>query len=83
LALYIERIAKESGISVQRDAVYGLMSDAKPLLLGGIPSAVIGIPMRGKHSPAEIISLDDVEKTIQLVVALIQNIDPKLDIERG
>lgn len=83
LALHIEKTAKEAGINFQRDAVVGLMSDAKPLRLGDIPSAIIGIPMRCKHSPVEIVSLRDIEDAIKLVVELAQNIDGSLDLQRG
>lgn len=83
LALYLEKIAGAAGIAVQRDGCHGLMSDAKPLRLAGIPSAVIGIPIRGMHSPAEIVSLADLEQTIRLLVTLLQQFDGTLDLSRG
>lgn len=83
LALYLEKIGREAGIDVQRDGLHGLMSDAKPLRLAGIPSAVIGIPIRGMHSPAEITSLVDIEQTIQLLLHLVQQIDEQVDLSRG
>ena len=39
LATFIERVAGGIGVTTQRDAVQGLMTDAKPLRLGGIPRA--------------------------------------------
>jgi putative aminopeptidase FrvX len=83
LALFIEQVARDIKVPTQRDAVHGLMSDAKPLRLGDVPSAVIGIPMRGKHSPAEIVSLNDVVGAVRLIVELAQRIDGSLDISRG
>lgn len=83
LATFVEGIAGAIDVPIQRDAVSGLMTDAKPLRLGSIPSAVIGIPMRGKHSPAEIISLRDLEYSVQLVVELARRINHSLDISRG
>ena len=83
LASFIESVAGEIGVGTQRDAVQGLMTDAKPLRLGGIPSALIGIPMRGKHSPAEIVSIGDIEAAVRLVVELAQRIDRSLNISRG
>ena len=84
IAAFLEQVATTAGIPFQRDAVAGLMSDARPLQLGGIPSAVIGIPMRGKHSPAEIISVTDLQHTVDLVVALVRSVGAlKLDRGRG
>jgi len=83
LALFIEQVAKEKGIPFQRDAVFGLMSDAKPLRLGDIPSAVIGIPMRSKHSPAEVVSLIDVKNAVDLVVEVAGHINSDVNLDRG
>ncbi len=82
LALSIEEVARRAGIPIQRDAVYGLMSDAKPLRLGDVPSALIGIPMRAKHSSVESVALADVESTIELVVEVAKSVR-SLEIERG
>jgi putative aminopeptidase FrvX len=83
LAHYLETVAQVIGVPTQRDAVSGLMTDIKPLRLGGIPSALIGIPMLGKHSPAEVVALSDVEACVELTSALVSRFDGSLDIRRG
>ncbi|MCA9903664.1 MAG: M42 family peptidase, partial [Anaerolineae bacterium] len=59
----------------------GLMSDAKTVVLLGLPSAIFGIPMRGKHAPLEIVCLDDLEHTVQLLLHTIGR--PLPDLRRG
>ncbi|NLG85037.1 MAG: M42 family metallopeptidase [Firmicutes bacterium] len=41
----------------------------------GVPTLVLGIPVRYAHAPACLASLDDLEKTVELVSALIRRLD--------
>jgi putative aminopeptidase FrvX len=41
---------------------------------GGIPTCVIGIPLRYMHTPVEVVSLKDIERTKQLVASFIKNL---------
>lgn len=68
---HLKAAAQKAGIPVQHDAQHGIMSDARAAALEGIPSAVIGIPMRGKHSPAEVINLADLESVIVLMQQVV------------
>jgi putative aminopeptidase FrvX len=43
------------------------MSDARAATHLGIPSVLVGIPMRGKHSPLEMVHLDDLANVLRLV----------------
>lgn len=43
----------------------------------GIPSALVSLPLRYMHSVVEMASLDDVEKTVALLVAFIDSVGPK------
>lgn len=81
LLAQIERCASESGIPVQHDAVQGLMSDARAAALLGIPSAIIGIPMRGKHAPLETMQLSDFAAVIELAALMTTRALP--DLARG
>lgn len=83
LARLLETVAAGKGIPTQVDVVQGLMADVKPLRLFGIPSAVIGIPMRCKHSPAEVVSVDDLQAVVRLVCELCRAVDGAFDISRG
>ena len=38
----------------------------------GIPTGVLSVPTRYIHTPVEVVSLDDIEKTIDLLVAAIE-----------
>lgn len=78
---HLKEIAVEAGIPFQQDAVHGLMSDARVVTWLGIPSAIIGIPMRGKHSPAEMIHVKDVTSTIRLLTAALSQ--PLPNLQRG
>lgn len=81
LRQHLKGIAVEAGIPFQQDAVHGLMSDARAVTWLGIPSAIIGIPMRGKHSPAEMIHVNDVTHTIHLLTAALSR--PLPNLQRG
>ena len=61
-------------VPYQQDAIRGLMSDARAATQLGIPSVLIGIPMRGKHSPLETVHLDDLANVLRL--AAIELSDP-------
>lgn len=65
--------AKKLGIPYQVAVREGGGTDGKELQVydGGVPTIVIGIPVRYAHSHHSIISITDVEATIQLVKALI------------
>ncbi|MEX0322065.1 MAG: M42 family metallopeptidase [Puniceicoccaceae bacterium] len=41
---------------------------------GGLATAVVSIPLRYMHTPSEIVDLDDVEKTVQLLVAYCKSL---------
>ncbi len=40
----------------------------------GVPVVTLSLPTRYLHSPTEMISMDDVEATIQLVVAFLEEV---------
>lgn len=71
--------AKELGIPIQFDAMPGGGTDAGRFHLQGqgVPSIAISIPTRYIHSHAAILHRDDVERTVRLLVALIQRLDAK------
>jgi endoglucanase len=43
----------------------------------GVPTGIISIPLRYMHSPCELVSLDDVEAVIRLVVAFAGRLTPQ------
>lgn len=81
LFAHVERTARAAGLPYQMDAVHGLMADSLGAVDHGIPSAVIGLPMRGKHAPLELLDLADLTATIDLLAALCAAELP--DLARG
>ena len=60
----------------------GTDADAFHLSRGGIPSAVVSIPLRYMHSPVEMVQLDDVENAAKLIAAFVRRLEPGLDLKR-
>lgn len=63
--------ASPRSTSTDADAIY--------LSRGGVATAVMSLPNRYMHSTNEMISLDDVEATIRLIVAFAQRLTPADD----
>ncbi len=78
---HLKTAARESNIPFQQDAIRGLISDARVATWLGIPSAIVGLPMRGKHSPLEIAHLDDLSHAVRLLIAALHR--PLPDLSRG
>lgn len=81
LTQHLLQLGAEQNLALQQDAVHGLMSDARSALPVGIPSALLGIPLRGKHSPQEQCHLSDLEGAFSLLKALCHA--PLPDLRRG
>lgn len=65
--------AERAGIPYQREILLGGSTDAAAMQLvrGGVPSGCVSIPCRYVHSPSEMIDVEDLEQTIQLLVAAL------------
>lgn len=75
----IELAAKNNRIPYQRVAASrstGTDTDAFAYALGGVPSALISIPLRYMHTTVEMAHFDDVENLISLIIASLQLIKP-------
>lgn len=73
----LEDAAKEAKIPYQRVAssrTTGTDTDAFAYANGGIPSALVSIPLRYMHTTVEMAHFDDVHHLIQLVTAALQRI---------
>ena len=73
-------LAAEKGIPVQESVREGGGNNASVIQtsLLGAPAIVAGIPVRYIHSINGISSYYDFEMTVQMVVALLENISPEL-----
>lgn len=75
----IELAAKDNRIPYQRVAASrstGTDTDAFAYAIGGIPSALVSIPLRYMHTTVEMAHFDDVDNLISLVVASLKMIKP-------
>jgi putative aminopeptidase FrvX len=78
---HLKDSARAAGLAFQQDAVHGLMSDARAAVWSGIPSAVIGLPLRGKHGPLETVDLRDAAAAVTLLLTALKR--PLPDLARG
>src|SRR3954453_10539861 len=60
----------------------GTDADAFHISRGGIPSAVVSVPLRYMHSPVEMVQLDDVDAAARLIAAFCRRLDKPLDLRR-
>ena len=70
--------ARNEGIPVTVEATAratGTDADAVHLSRGGVPTALVSIPIRYMHSPVELVQLDDVQACAQLVAAAALALD--------
>ena len=70
--------AKAMGIPYQVTVREGGGTDGGEIQLqgmGGVPTVVIGVPVRNAHSPQGIVSISDLEATVRLIKQLIMVLD--------
>ena len=80
----IEDAANDNKIPLQRVASSrstGTDTDAFAYALGGIPSALISIPLRYMHTTVEMASFSDIDHLIDLFVATLQKIKPEFNFK--
>ena len=76
---FVIETAKKAGIPLQLSQVARGGTDAGRIHLNrvGCPSVVISVPTRHIHSHVGLLSLDDTENTVKLVVELVKRLDQK------
>ena len=76
LIRFIRKIASRNNIKIQETVRESGGTNASKIHLenGGIPTVVIGIPVRYTHSHYGFISYDDYIETVKLVKAIVENI---------
>ena len=75
--------ARELGIALQFSAWLGGCTDGGPIHLHGrgVPTVVLGVPARHIHSHNSIISRDDYDGALRLVIALVERLDEPIVAE--
>jgi putative aminopeptidase FrvX len=56
--------------------------DAMHISRAGVVAGLVSIPLRYMHTPAEIVSLDDVEASARLIAAFAQRLEPSISSAR-
>jgi len=74
---FVIKVAKEAGIPLQLSQVSGGSTDAGRIHMSraGCPSVVISVPTRHIHSHVGLLSLEDVDNAIRLVIELLKRLD--------
>ncbi len=60
----------------------GTDADAVHLSRGGVPTALVSIPIRYMHSPVELVQLDDVSACARLIAAAVLSLDSETSFAR-
>ncbi|HTA13424.1 MAG TPA: M20/M25/M40 family metallo-hydrolase [Solirubrobacteraceae bacterium] len=60
----------------------GTDADAVHLSRGGVPTALVSIPLRYMHSPVELVQLDDVHAAATLIAAAALKLDAETSLAR-
>lgn len=74
----IVEAAKKNDIPIQIEALpsgTGTDADAIAFNREGIPTCVIGIPLRYMHTPVEVVSLQDIERAKRLILAFLDDLE--------
>lgn len=78
---FITSVAEESEIKFQKKTaakITGTDADVFAYSNGGIPTALISLPMRYMHTAVETVSTADVEKCIDLMYKTLLSLDPNM-----
>lgn len=76
--------AQKQKISIQRDAASrstGTDTDSFAYANGGIPSALISLPVRYIHTTVEMAEIADVEATIKLMYQVLLRLGPQMNFK--
>jgi endoglucanase len=57
-------------------------ADAVHRARAGVPTGLVGLPLRYMHSSCELASLDDLESAIRIVVAFAHRLEPGFSFRR-
>lgn len=73
-------VAEAEGLPLQFDKMAGGGTDAGKMHIfgAGVPSLVVGAPVRYIHTHASIMHRDDFDQAVQLLVAVIKRLDSEL-----
>lgn len=70
---WMVRTAEQQGLPYQLEILEGGSTDARAMQLtrAGVPAGCLSIPTRYIHSPSEMVDYNDVQQSVQLLLALV------------
>ncbi|MCX6078323.1 MAG: M42 family metallopeptidase [Chloroflexi bacterium] len=73
LRRHLEHLAQVDNIPLQREIATGISTAAAPLpfVNAGFPVAAVSFPLRYSHSPSEVADLEDLNQTLNLLLAAV------------
>jgi endoglucanase len=77
---WVTELAQAKKIAHQLAVRQSGATDARAIHMaqGGIPTVVLGVPVRHAHSHSGLINLQDVQATLDLTVAILERLDSKI-----
>jgi putative aminopeptidase FrvX len=60
----------------------GTDADAVNASRGGIPTALVSVPLRYMHSPVELVSIPDIQAAAKVIAAFAKRLEPGMSFER-
>src|SRR5947207_2495493 len=81
----LARAAEEEKIPFTIEAsarATGTDADAVHLSRGGVPTALVSIPIRYMHSPVELVQLEDIDAGARLIAAAARRLDARISFAR-
>jgi putative aminopeptidase FrvX len=78
-AKMIHQVARDKNIPLQDDVIQGYGDDSAEIQKsnGGVPTLNLAVPVRYTHAHNGIMNRNDFDRTVDLVVALLQKLDAK------
>jgi putative aminopeptidase FrvX len=79
-AALVKQVAQQKGIPLQTELIQGYGDDSSEIQKsnGGAPTVNLVVPVRYTHSHNGIMNRADFDKTVDLVVALLESLDAKI-----
>jgi len=75
----ITQVARDKNIPLQTDLIQGYGDDSAEIQKsnGGVPTVNLAVPVRYTHAHNGIMNRNDFDRTVDLVVAVLQKLDSK------
>ncbi len=72
---WMTRTAESAGLPYQREVLLGGTTDARSIQVArsGVPAGCLSVPCRYVHTPSEMVDYRDVENSVALLLALLEN----------